>query len=725
MVPPSTTRGIVRFGPFEADLSARELWKEGQKVRLQEQPFRILAFLLQQPGKILTREELQQSLWPANTFVEFDHGLNTAIKKIRQALDDSADAPQFIETLPRQGYRFLASVEALPAPEVKPSQTRIPGWFALVFAAIVLGSTSAWFLFRSEPEDRIEPIPVTTYGGAETGPTLSPDGTQVAFTWDGEKQNNFDIYVKRIGSEVAQRLTTDPALDFGAAWSPDGRLIAFLRPLTPDTTGVFLISPAGGQERQVGEVSVEEDFMIGPYLAWSPDSKWIFSVDKMTNDSPFLITLLSVETGQKRRLTNPPKGAGGDFYPALSPDGSKLAFTRFGPGPNNTLNVLSLSPGMRAVGEFKTLYSDDRWIASSSWMPDGREVLFTLGTHYSEDPMLWRIAASGRAAARRLGFAGAGSCCATFSGDGRRLVYSRISCPLNLYRFDLRDKVQTGTSVKLANSTRTTGEPDYSPDGGKIVFTSWRSGAPEIWVCDRDGLNIEKLTSFGARELQYPRWSPDGREIAFSMRRRGSSNSGIFTVRADGSRLSRLTTGPANDAYPAWSRDARWIYFASDRAGDHSSHVPEGRETQVWKIRPGGQELTQVTAHGGSAPQEAPDSEFLYFLKIAGSNWDASSLWRLPQRGGPEIRVLEDAIWALNYAVTREGVYYIPVDFGPVGVSGSKIKFFDFSTGRARHVVSAAHWPMFGLAVSPDGRSLIDCEADMLASDLMMVENFK
>jgi hypothetical protein len=122
---------------------------------------------------------------------------------------------------------------------------------------------------------------------------------------------------------------------------------------------------------------------------------------------------------------------------------------------------------------------------------------------------------------------------------------------------------------------------------------------------------------------------------------------------------------------------------------------------------------------------EAPDGEFLYFLKIAGSNWDASSLWRLPLRGGPESRVLDDTIWALNYAVTREGIYYIPVDFGPVGVSGSKIKFFDFSTGKTRHVASAAHWPMFGLAVSPDGRSLIDCEADMLAADLMMVENFK
>ena len=107
MAAPSTSGGIIRFGRFEVDLSAREVRRDGHKVKLQEQPFRVLAVLLQRPGGMVTREELQQMLWPADTFVEFDHGLNTAIKKIRQALDDSAGTPQFIETLPRQGYRFI------------------------------------------------------------------------------------------------------------------------------------------------------------------------------------------------------------------------------------------------------------------------------------------------------------------------------------------------------------------------------------------------------------------------------------------------------------------------------------------------------------------------------------------------------------------------------------------------------------------------------------------
>jgi len=724
MAIPSPIGGIVRFGPFEADLSAHELRKQGQKISLQEQPFRVLALLLQHAGEVVPREELHNALWPADTFVEFDHGLNTAIKKIRQALNDSADTPSFIETLPRQGYRFLMPVETPPAEVAKRSHRRSLAWLGGLLAATAAGLAWVWFLTRGGPEVAVEPVPVTTYPGAETGPTLSPDGTQVAFTWDGETHDNFDIYTKRIGSEIAQRLTTNPALDFGAAWSPDGRFIAFLRPLTPDTTGVFLVSPGGGREQRIGEVSVMEDFLIGPYLAWSRDSKWLFTVDKTANDEPYIISLLSVETGQKRPLTQPPKGGDGDFYPAISTDGSKLAFTRFGPGPSNTLCVLSLGADLHPMGEPRSLYTDDRWIAVSCWMPNGREFLFTAGTHYAEGTALWKIPISGRQAPRRIGFGGE-ACCATFSLNGRRMLYSHLSCPENLYRIDLQDSAQKGAPIKLATSTRVTNEPHFSPDGRKIVFVSHRSGDPEIWVCDRDGRNLAQLTVFGARELHYPRWSPDGRQIAFSMRRRGSPNKDVFLVRSDGSGLKRLTTGPANNVDPAWSRDGRWIYFGSDPGGQTSTHFLEGHAMQVWKMRTTGQDLVRLTAHGGSAPQEAADGESLYFLKNAASNWDASTLWKLPLRGGPEIRVMDDTIYALNYAVTRKGVYYIPVDFGPVGVSGSKIKFLDFSSGTSRQAASAAHWPMLGLTVSPDGQSIVDCEADMLASDLMMVANYR
>src|SRR5882757_9563074 len=101
----------LRFGPFEVDFATAELRKRGRKVALQDQPFKVMALLLQRPGELVTREELQRALWPADTFGEFDEGLNKAIQKLRQALDDSTDSQKFIETLPRKGYRFIAALE--------------------------------------------------------------------------------------------------------------------------------------------------------------------------------------------------------------------------------------------------------------------------------------------------------------------------------------------------------------------------------------------------------------------------------------------------------------------------------------------------------------------------------------------------------------------------------------------------------------------------------------
>jgi len=107
-------KDIVSFGSFEAELRGGELRRNGSKVRLQEQPFQILTMLLENPGEIVTREELRKRLWPADTFVDFDHGLNAAVKRLRDALGDSAENPRFVETLARRGYRFVAPIAAKP-----------------------------------------------------------------------------------------------------------------------------------------------------------------------------------------------------------------------------------------------------------------------------------------------------------------------------------------------------------------------------------------------------------------------------------------------------------------------------------------------------------------------------------------------------------------------------------------------------------------------------------
>jgi DNA-binding winged helix-turn-helix (wHTH) protein len=149
-VPARATR--VRFGAFEVDLRAGELRKGGLRVKLQDQPFQILALLLERPGEVVTREQLQRLLWPADTFVDFDVGLNTAIKRLRDALGDSAESPRYVETVHRRGYRFVAPVEEEPAvplsvsaphetPTVPTTQPRPrPHWVRVIGLAAILSA---------------------------------------------------------------------------------------------------------------------------------------------------------------------------------------------------------------------------------------------------------------------------------------------------------------------------------------------------------------------------------------------------------------------------------------------------------------------------------------------------------------------------------------------------------------------------------------------------------
>ena len=188
------------------------------------------------------------------------------------------------------------------------------GLLALVLAGF------GWYLSRSQPTSippPSSPIPLTSYPGTELSPTFSPDGSQVAFSWDGERQDNFDIYVKLVDRADAVRLTSNPARDSSPAWSPDGRHIAFVR-----DGAIFLISPLGGAERKVADVQAHD-------IAWTPDGKSLAVSSGKFNKRRLI--LLSVDTGHVKELTTAALGEEpvlGDVAPLVSPDGLKLVFVR-------------------------------------------------------------------------------------------------------------------------------------------------------------------------------------------------------------------------------------------------------------------------------------------------------------------------------------------------------------------------------------------------------------
>ena len=721
-MPPDSPVRIVRFGTFEVNLETGELRKQGQKLKLQEQPFQVLAALLARPGEVVTREELRSKLWPSDTFVDFDHSLNAAVKRLRDVLGESADTPIFVETLARRGYRFIGNLQTSDAT----TSTRPRPWQWLFHArTAVLGGFMAsvlalFFLYynqsgKSKAGPRaVAPVvtPAVTNVGAKCTPSLSPDGQHLAFAWNGGAGPHFSIYVKLTGTEELLRLTKQASIDFNPVWSPDGRYIAFCR-LLKGESGIYIIPSLGGAERRVRKTLWEEQEYFETLgsagrLSWSPDGKLLAFSDRPSRDEQASsIFLLSLDSLEARRLTSAER-SGQDLDPVFSPDGQILAFTKQ-TRPGGGIYTVPVSGGVeqRVVSDGK-----DHW--GVAWTPDGRDIVFATASWPYRIPMapqnqeitagwLWKIPLRGGEPERLL-FGQEGI---EPSIQGNRLVYVRQRANLNIWRRRLDSTLSASASDKLISSTMMESGPQFSPDGSKIVFESTRSGTYEVWMCRSDGSGLIQLTHFNS-ETGTPRWSPDGQQIAFDAATGG--NEDIFVIDSQGGSPRRLTQAPSHGVVPSWSRDGRWIYFASNRTGSG----------QVWKMPSAGGPAVQVTHQGGFAAFESPDGRFLYYAKGLG----VSGLWRIPANGGEEIEVLsslEAGYWGY-WAVVENGIYYLDTKAKP------GINFFDLATHGISRVFDLENGPAWGvpaLAISPNKKTILYTQLDALTSDIILVENFR
>jgi DNA-binding winged helix-turn-helix (wHTH) protein len=340
----------IRFGPFTADLDSQELTRGETRLRIPGQSFRILVLLLAKPGALVTREQMQQELWPSDTFVDFDHGLSAAVKRLRETLGDSADSPRYIETLPRRGYRFIGKIEGekvggrtaeesatpdvsqLPAVEESVSSTledarRTWRWLliGLVFAAVASLAALVFVVVRNrtapQPTQGSAAVPFTSLPGIATAPAFSPDGSRIAFAWNGGNTNpnapGFDLYVKALGGEEKLQLTHHPSDWISSAWSPDGTRIAFHR-MAGNDTGIYVVSSLGGPERKV--IGTRIPYNVAAPITWSPDGKWIAFTNPLPSEPRDRIFRVSVETSEVIPLEHDP-ACHDEANPAFSHDG--------------------------------------------------------------------------------------------------------------------------------------------------------------------------------------------------------------------------------------------------------------------------------------------------------------------------------------------------------------------------------------------------------------------
>jgi len=516
---------VIRFDGFEADLRSGELRKGDVKLKLSEQPFSVLALLVARPGEVVTREELQQQLWPADTFVDFERGLNKAINRLRDALGDSASNPRYIETLPKRGYRFIAPVDrsgpvadaaeeqALPVPPhtapaglpQKASSARrrlLIAGAAVAFAAMA-GALSLW---RGGLSPRVEgtvPDPVLRSSLAPPAGmafvpyslALSRDGAHLAFVAEAANGSR-SLWVRAMAATTATVIAGTEGATF-PFWSPDHQRIAFFadgKLKAVDLTG--------------GAIRVIADVRRPSGGSWNADGVIVFAPD--VNGPLYRVPAAG---GTPVPASRTPEGPGlhGHRWPVFLPDDRHFLYVAF-----SAAAPTDIAPELR-VGSLDTIES-----ARIDW-EGARSVGYALG----------------------------------------HLLYVRAGT-LYAQPFDSASLRSGGPPAAVA-AAELAGPPAFYPSAlavslnGVLVFQSSADVPSHLtWLSERGHEQQD------ARSLRYgwPAISPDGRHLAGSCEgpRRGTLAICVFDYERNVS--SRITTGP-NDRYPVWSRDGRAIAYSS------------------------------------------------------------------------------------------------------------------------------------------------------------------
>jgi DNA-binding winged helix-turn-helix (wHTH) protein/Tol biopolymer transport system component len=624
----------LRVGDFEVDLRCGELRRNGDKIKLQERPFQILAALLDRPGEVVTRQEMQHKLWPTDTFVDFEHSINTAVKKLREALGDDAENPRFIETLPRRGYRLIAPVaiveesgssrEAAISPEPpqpgKPQATNpqkrwpvaaIGGALAalLVTAAVALFYPSLW---RRTPPSRSAWVQITHFPDSATSPALSPDGRMLAFIRGPETfVTPGQIYVKMLPDGQPVQLTHDDLPKMAPAFSPDGSRIAYTATAVRFGWNTWVVPVLGGEPQQLltnasgltwydrqqvlfsetktgshmGIVTATEsragerdvylpaDQHVMAHRSWlSPDGKWILASEMdMVGWRPCRLVPFDGSTSGEMVGPKPARCTNAGW----SPDGKTMYFSA---DAGDGYHIWRQRFPMGVPEQVTFGPTEEEGIAVS---PDSRSVVTCAGIREST---VWihdargdrQISGEGYASVPGLGFAGT-RLHSVFSPDGKELYYllrklgSRAFNSGELWMMDL-DSGRTEAVLPGFPMS----EFDISPDGRRVTFAALDAeGNSHVWVAPLDRHAPPKqLTASVARQ---PGFGPSG--YVYFLTHEGSQEF-LYGVGANETAPRKVDPEPSRE-YELVSPRGDWRLLG-DNPGNAIAHpIPGGPPIRI------------------------------------------------------------------------------------------------------------------------------------------------
>jgi Tol biopolymer transport system component len=581
----------------------------------------------------------------------------------------------------------------------------------LATVALAIAASLAWRFLRPSGVSvpRAEVLPVTTLAGDEMRPALSPDGSQIAFFWGGEKSNDGGLYITMSGSPEMRRLTVSPNHDNFPRWSPDGQRIAFVRFSFREYAGgrVHTVSPLGGPHARLSDFPAQ-----GP-VAWSPDGRHIAASRWAPEESrePTGIFLIPVAGGEPRPLTDT-RGPFRDTGLAFSPDGRQLAYASCTPSCDVYISAVDLA--FTPVGPRRRLTAQAlSSIGLLAWARDGKSVIYD--SSVGGFTYLSRVAIDGTRPPERVELAGLNAFAPATAASADRLVFSRHSFDSDVYRWEPGRRTEPVIASSFPDE-----DPAFAPRGDRIAYASARSGrAAEIWVAASDGSGAQRLVEGPGRWQTSPQWSPDGGQIAFdSFHDDGSFH--IWIVDAMGGVPRQRTTQSGNQRFPTWSHDGRWIYYCN-----------ESTEWDIWRVPATGGTPERLTRTGNAIrAYESPDGKSLLYQArrtSTSSGWDPlgnGQVLVVPLEGGRPEELVSCAV-AGSLSVGPPGIYYVSCrDYWTR--EGAALHSLNLDTGQRQLVGTLDGFlPHRGVAVSPDGQQILYVRARGHGVDVFLIENFR
>ncbi|MGA9811985.1 MAG: winged helix-turn-helix domain-containing protein [Terriglobales bacterium] len=694
---------LVRFETFEVDVRARELRKAGVRLKLPGQPFQVLAILLEHPGEVVTREELQKRLWP-DTFVDVDHNLNTAINKIREALGDSAESPRFVETLPRHGYRFVAPVEGskdFVTPGVSPLQESRMPWFrrAAILLAVLLLLVGAGLFIYGRLQSPASPTQrgltrLTFDEDLQFGVTWSPDGRFIAYSSD--RGGKFDIWLQQVSGSDPVQITRGPGNHWQPDWSPDGKYIAYR---SEDGEGGLFVVPAlggAGLERRVTS--------FGYYPRWSPDGSQILFRTEFTplevTDKFYVVRL----DGSQPREVLAEFFAQHKLRPGSAvwhPDGNRVSVWVTDDATSPSFWTIPISGGIAikseiappitrelaevAIGDTREAWQREFTLA---WAPSGKAVY--LERAYRGARNIWKMTIDPdtlRATSIERMTTGPGPDTEiSISPDGTRLAFVAQSEHVRswLFPFDATNGRTSGNGQAITSPGIAAFGQSLSRDGQNMVFVGDRAGREELWEKSlEDGRVSPVITDDYGRS--FAQWSPDGARLAYHRSNPGTGE-GQFMAWSVEKRIEEPLTASSDK----WKSGGVWDWSMDGKELLVSRVGIETRRAEVWVVPlaaaphadTAARKIISDPAYNVYQSHFSHDGRWIVFETTRDLDQKVeSTLHVIPAKGGPWISITEGKYWDDKPRWSPDGktIYFISGRGGFFNVWGIH---FDSSKGK-------------------------------------------